>query len=359
MDSDSSAPSGTGAGIARWLARSRPGLCTSAALAALAIVWLAAGAACVQAAPRAVEKGVSFTGYSNTCYEGRAARASMRHLKATGATWAMVLVTIYQDDINSTSITRSGPQTPTDAALQEIIAYAHRIGLKVMLKPQLDLLDDPTHCRSQIGPDFSSGDWAAWFASYDAQIVHYANLAAATHCEQFCVGCELDSSIPDEAAWRQVISDVRAVYGGKLTYAADLWSDSPTNPHNPQFWDALDYIGVDMYPTLSNRTDPSVAQLVAGWQPVYAVLAALHERWGKPVIFTEIGIRSIRGAARAPWDWCFWPRRPDRPDAVVPGSVAHLHFPQLDGRAVLVAMVVLPERRRSGGRQLLSLRQAG
>ena len=227
----------------------------------------------------------------------------MRHLKATGATWAMVLVTIYQDDINSTSITRSGPQTPTDAALQEIIAYAHRIGLKVMLKPQLDLLDDPTHCRSQIGPDFSSGDWAAWFASYDAQIVHYANLAAATHCEQFCVGCELDSSIPDEAAWRQVISDVRAVYGGKLTYAADLWSDSPTNPHNPQFWDALDYIGVDMYPTLSNRTDPSVAQLVAGWQPVYAVLAALHERWGKPVIFTEIGIRSIRGAARAPWDW--------------------------------------------------------
>ena len=58
-----------------------------------------------------------------------------------------------------------------------------------------------------------------------------------------------------------------------------------------------------MYTTLSDKLEPTVADLVAGWGPVYTMLAELHARWNKPLIFTEIGMRSIAGAARAPWDW--------------------------------------------------------
>ena len=272
---------------------------TIALLTVLALLWLAAAPA-AHAATRGVKKGVSFTGYWNDSYVGSAPHASLRALRATGANWVMVLVTVYQDDIEATTISRTEPNTPIDASLRSIIGYAHHIGLKVMLKPQLDLLNDPTHWRGQIGPDFTDAEWTAWFASYDEQIVHYAQLAAATHCEQFSVGCELDSTVGHEAAWRQVIADVRAVYHGRITYADDQIT---TAPHAVAWWDAVDLIGQDAYPTLSTRLHPTVAQLETGWAHYDRLLLRLQRRFDKPVIFTEIGVRSIVGAAQAPWDW--------------------------------------------------------
>ena len=269
------------------------------AVAALALAGLAT-ADPARAATTGVEKGMSYTGYWENAYVGAGARASLRELHATGADWAMVLVTVYQDDVDSTTITRTEPNTPTDASLTSIIAYAHHLGLKVMLKPHVDLLNDPSHWRGQIGPDFTDADWTAWFAAYDEQIVHYATLAAATKCEQFSVGCELDSTVGHAAAWRQVIADVRAVYHGKITYADDQAS---SDPGAVTWWDAVDLIGQDAYPTLSTRLHPTVAQLERGWSSYYKPLLRLHRRYHKPVILTEIGIRSISGAAPAPWDW--------------------------------------------------------
>lgn len=250
----------------------------------------------------ALEKGVSFTAHSAGAYDNVGVHAALDELRGTGATWVMFLATVCQDSIDSTTIAPAA-QTPSDASLRDIIAYAHSIGLKVMLKPHVDFTSDPDHSRSQIGPEFSNADWAAWFASYEEMIVHYAKLAADTHCEQFSVGCELDSTVSDEAAWRRVIADVRVVYPGLLTYAADLYTDSPTDVLNVQWWDAVDLIGVEMYPTLSDQLEPSVADLVAGWQPIYDILATLHSHWNKPIIFTEIGVRGTVGAAEAPWDW--------------------------------------------------------
>jgi hypothetical protein len=268
-------------------------------LAALAIASFVA-AAPAHAATRTVEKGISFTGYANDSYDGSGPRTALRQLRDTGATWAMILVTVYQDDADSTTISRTGAATPTDASLTSIIAYAHKIGLKVTLKPQLDFTSDPAHSRSQIGADFSAADWTAWFASYDKTIVHYAKLASAAKCQQFSVGCELDSTVAHATAWRRAIADVRAVYHGKLTYAADPIF---VGPQVVGWWSSVDLIGMDMYPTLSTSPHPTVAQLVAGWRPYYAQLSRLHERFHKPIIFTEIGVRSLVGAVRAPWDW--------------------------------------------------------
>ncbi len=290
---------------------------TIALLTVLALLWLAAAPA-AHAATRGVEKGVSFTGYWNDSYVGSAPHASLRALRATGANWVMVLVTVYQDDIEATTISRTEPNTPIDASLRSIIGYAHHIGLKVMLKPQLDLLNDPTHWRGQIGPDFTDAEWTAWFASYDEQIVHYAQLAAATHCEQFSVGCELDSTVGHEAAWRQVIADVRAVYHGKITYADDQIT---TAPRAVAWWDAVDLIGQDAYPTLSTRLHPTVAQLETGWAHYDRPLLRLQRRFDKPVIFTEIGVRSIVGAAQRALGLAGLRQgRPGRPGALVPGG---------------------------------------
>ena len=68
-----------------------------------------------------------------------------------------------------------------------------------------------------------------------------------------------------------------------------------------QFWDALDFIGIDAYYPLATVADPSLAVIEAAWAPWKAVVAAYAEQWQRPVIFTEIGYRSYSLAAVEPW----------------------------------------------------------
>ncbi|MBO9368444.1 MAG: hypothetical protein J7555_06815, partial [Chloroflexi bacterium] len=52
-----------------------------------------------------------------------------------------------------------------------------------------------------------------------------------------------------------------------------------------------------------NKNNPTLAELRAGWQPYLNQLNALSQTWNKPVLFTEIGYRSVDGSNRHPWDW--------------------------------------------------------
>jgi len=249
---------------------------------------------------RVFEKGIAFTGYWSTAYDGAGPAQSLAELRQTNATWISLLATGYQDTINSTAIDYSGPSTPTDASLVTIIQSAHGLGLKVMLKPHVDLANDPSHYRGEIGPSFTDADWTAWFASYRTFILHYAALAAQTHCEMFSVGCELGTTAVHADEWRRIVSEVRAAYSGPLTYADN---QVESDPNAIAWWDAVDYIGQDAYPTLTQVVHPTVDDLSAGWVPFRAKLQQLSLKWDKPLILTEIGARSIVGGAQNPWDW--------------------------------------------------------
>ena len=264
---------------------------------------LAAGPAApvaAQPAPPSVQRGYSYAAYWNGLYSEPNADAALADLRAMGVEWVSIVVTQYQDTINSTAI---GPTdgTPTDADVRHAIRAAHALGLSVMLKPHVDLWNDPNHWRGEIGPNFSNAQWNTWFASYQAMISHYAGLAAAEGVEQFAVGTELNTTVGREANWRAVIAAVRAAFPGTLTYAGD-WTNAPDVP----WWDALDLIGVDAYYPLAaaGNNTPTKAQLVAAWQPLLADLAALSTaNGGKRILFTEVGYRSQNGAAQHPWEW--------------------------------------------------------
>ncbi len=161
------------------------------------------------------QKGIAFTGYGGTAYEGSGPLQALDELAATGASWITVLATGFQTDIRATAIDFTGPRTQTDASIERIIAHARGRGLKVMLKPHVDLTDDPDHYRGEIGPGFTDADWAAWFASYRPFILHYAAMAERTGCELFCVGCELGTTAVHAAAWRETVAAVRGVQPGR------------------------------------------------------------------------------------------------------------------------------------------------
>ena len=264
--------------------------------------WLSASASGRDrgAAVREFQKGIAFAGCWGDAYASPAARHAMRDLRATGATWIEIVVTATTPNVRSTVIDRLGPSTPTDASLQSIIAYAHGLGLKVLLKPHIDPANVSSHWRGEIGASFNETQWSAWFAAYHDFIVHYAELAEQTGVEQFSIGCELDGTVGRATQWRAVAAAVRSVYGGVLTYADD---EVLGDPDTIRWWDAVDVIGEDAYPTLSQKLEPSVGDLRRGWRHYIPWLQQLSQRWHKPLLLTEIGCRSVRGGAQNPWDW--------------------------------------------------------
>ena len=176
---------------------------------------------------------------------------------------------------------------------------AERLGLRLILKPQVWIGHAEGEWSHHIGFE-TEAEWAAWEVAYRAFLLHHARVAAEVGADVLVVGTELGRSVRTRPAfWRGLIADVRAVFPGRLTYAAN-WHD---DAEHVAFWDALDYIGVQAYFPLAQTDAPDAAALRAGWAEHKAVLRALHERWDRPVLFTEVGYRSVPYAAARPWQW--------------------------------------------------------
>ncbi len=224
---------------------------------------------------------------------------AIHDLAAIHANYASLLVTWYMDDINAHSLYRHAHKTHSD---EEIIATIRKMkanGLEVMLKPQVDVIDDTW--RGMVKPD----DVAQWFDVYTAFITHYARIAEAEKVALFCVGTEfnkLDGKYKSE--WNQVIEAIKAEYGGLLTYAAN-WD----HYKRVCFWDQMDLIGIDAYFPLSPSANPPLNDLLEGWKPWQHQLIYWHERMQKDILFTEIGYSSREYTADNPWDNCWggWP----------------------------------------------------
>lgn len=240
------------------------------------------------------QKGFSFCCFCDSCCNKDSAYKSLKNLKDTGTEWIAITLLWYQKDASSTDIYPVS-SSATDESIIYIISSAHSEGLKVMLKPQLDC-EDGTF-RGWI--NFSSDEeWNVWFKNYKKFILHYARIAEIYNVEQFCIGCELSSTVNKDIEWREIIKDVRKIYSGYLTYAAN-WDEY----EKVKFWDELDYAGIDAYFPLWLFPNPDMPLLVKGWKFWLRNIEDWQKRIQKPVIFTEIGYRSIDGASKLPGDW--------------------------------------------------------
>lgn len=228
------------------------------------------------------------------------AETSFDRLVATGANAVEVVVTGIEANVGSLSIDRGSSRTNTDADLTRVIALAHSKGMKVLLKPQLDFSDDPSHGRVHIGGAFASeAQWQAWFQAYGEWISHYAQLAQQNSVEIFSIGTELIGTTHREAEWRKLVTELRQKYAGHLTYASLPEGGELTKV---AWWDAVDYIGTDVYYPLTAKNDPTVDEIKRAWvdRGWVAELENVTRRFAKPMLFTEIGYRSINGVNKAP-----------------------------------------------------------
>ncbi|MDD4929799.1 MAG: hypothetical protein PHP85_11025 [Gallionella sp.] len=247
----------------------------------------------------AFQKGIAYASWWHGEYSSAASdRTLTQSIVPLGVNWIAIVVTCYQEKIHSTRI-QCTPEssTPTDADLIHVIQYAHRAGLRVMLKPHIDLSDDARHWRGEIGSGNNEAEWVAWFKSYSAFITHYAALAQNTEADYFVIGTELEGTTTRSGEWRKIIKAVRKNYNGPLTYAAHHLGEE----FNINWWNALDAIGIDAYYPLTHTDHPTLAQITRAWTPIVSRLDKLSKKWGLPVILTEIGYESLVGTNRSPW----------------------------------------------------------
>ncbi len=170
--------------------------------------------------------------------------------------------------------------------------------LRVMLKPHLWVLDG---WRATIDFD-TEQKWDTWFEDYRVNMLHYAKLAEVTKTDLLCIGTELESSLRKKNyKWIQLIGEIRRLYSGKLTYASN-W-DSNTFYDYPEFWNSMDYIGIQAYFPLTKIENPDLNQIKRGWDKHIYNIEELYKYYNKPIIFTEIGYRSDSEATIKPWEW--------------------------------------------------------
>lgn len=227
-------------------------------------------------------------------YGSAASAESLRILQSLGVNWISITPFGFQRTPRDTAIRWGGSRlSETDERLRAVTRQAHALGIRVMLKPHIWLR--PPAWVGQIAHD-SGADWAAWFASYREFILRYARLAEEAGIEALCIGNEIEKTTTREREWRALIGDIRSAYRGPITYGAGF-----SEVYGVPFWDALDFIGVSAYFSLSDASSPSRAELVTGWQPHLAKLEALAARWNRTIVFTELGYRSADHGAQSPW----------------------------------------------------------
>ena len=182
----------------------------------------------------------------------------------------------------------------TTEGAEQYIRLLQRNKIKVMLKPQIWVW------RGEFTGDIAmetEQEWNVLEESYERFILTYAKLAADLKVDLLCIGTELEEFIANRPLfWDKLIVQIRNIYPGKLTYAAN-WDEYKRTP----FWPSLDFIGVDAYFPLSEEKTPSVEQLREGWDRWKTDLSALSETYDKPVLFTEYGYRSMDYTAKKPW----------------------------------------------------------
>ena len=223
-----------------------------------------------------------------------------KHIKKTGYNSVQINTFCYMREIRIPAVYYGFDPTLDNKHLEKEIEELHNKGFTVMLKPHLwigGLEFNPDNWRNKI--DYSNpGDRASWFHNYGNYIKNQAKLAEKNSVKYFVIGTELVKMAKYDKEWRKIIKDVRKVYSGKLTYAAE-----GSNVFKILFWDDLDYIGLDVYFQLSKDDNPDMKDLVEGWKKHEVKLRDLSEKFNKKIIFTEIGYKSVKGTTVKPWEW--------------------------------------------------------
>ncbi|WP_407556634.1 glycoside hydrolase family 113 [Winogradskyella sp. 4-2091] len=182
----------------------------------------------------------------------------------------------------------------TRAGAKQYIEALRTEQIKIMVKPQIWVWKG--EFTGLIKMD-SEENWKLLEESYSNFILEYAALANEINAEILCIGTELENFVKHRPNyWMDLITKIKTIYKGKLTYAAN-WDEFKRTP----FWDQLDFIGVDAYFPVSENKTPTLQDCLEGWKAHKSTIEEMSTKHDKPILFTEYGYRSVDYSGKEPW----------------------------------------------------------
>lgn len=237
--------------------------------------------------------GVSFVAYGKPIDKTHTTPV----VEKINANFAAVMPFGFIRDLNNPEIFHNTDRQwfgETRAGAKQYSEELRKQNIKIMVKPQIwirrgeftGFLDMKTE-----------EDWKKLENSYTNFIIEYTELAQEINAEILCIGTELENFIKKRPKyWNQLITKIKKIYKGKLTYAAN-WDEYKRTP----FWGQLDFIGIDAYFPVSDEQTPTFEKSIEGWQKHKSVIKSYSDKFQKPVLFTEYGYRSVDYSGKEPW----------------------------------------------------------
>lgn len=238
-------------------------------------------------------------------------------MRQSGINYCILNVMFCQEKYCSTKVFLDFKRSASEIEMTDMVKALHDSGIRVILKPCLIPLDGAWMGKVHF-PEVSliegldnGSYWKTWFNSFIECTKYYAEFAAKNNVEGYMCGCEYYGTEYKDAEWRNVVSVVRSIYEGPLTYEFTFAS---RNAYQLKWFEELDFLSYSYYPPACTKSDdlasfknaPHVTldEMVEFLKPRRDRIRQISERFGnKPIAFTEIGTRSAHGCIASPANW--------------------------------------------------------
>jgi hypothetical protein len=243
--------------------------------------------------------------------------------------------------------------SPLWVDLASSISLAHDSGLQVALRPQAHTPID----MDQWWTDAPKNQiwWDDWFETYRRFVLNFADLGANQNAEVLILGGEgLDPAMPGgtiadgtpagtpfdaETRWRDLITEVKTRYGGRIAWAIPYPKGIETPP---PFLDAVDEIYVLWAAPLANQSDASATEMEAEvGRLLDSEVLTFQVALDKPIIISVAypsADAGITGCLPTSGEGCLDPEAAMRPGADLPGIALDLGE-QVDAYSALLSSV--------------------
>ncbi|MDR5683628.1 MAG: hypothetical protein QN163_06355 [Armatimonadota bacterium] len=248
-------------------------------------------------------RGVELYPDANPYHSPEALRALSRLLVDVPETqWVQFRFFFDQESMTSSTISDGDRQLD---AIRSLTRRARQGGREVSWIVHL-LVDGGRAWAALVAPE----DRSQWFRSYGRLMQGYARVAQHENVSLLTIFNEYTSLLEETSSWRRIIREIRSVYRGWIAVKLNSWWDL-RDWHRILSSDWLadvDVIGLAPYFDLVNKPRATLAEMRRGWRAsrhghdIVYQLATISRRFGKPIVFLEVGYRSIEGAAIEPWN---------------------------------------------------------
>lgn len=251
--------------------------------------------------PLDFQKGFNFAHEGYQIYNGyisQQAAESVEYMQKMNVdSYAVIPYTFMRDPKKPTPFSLAhGADDENDESMIFLGKVAEQKGMTAMLKPQVWI---PNSWPGDVEMA-SEADWKLFFAYYERWILHYALLAEMHQIPILCAATEFGKATKGhEDEWMKIFAKIRKVYSGKLTVAAH-WEGGF---EHQAFWEALDFMGINTYKQLSDKENPTDAELQKGANEAAALFEQVATKYNKPIIFTEVGFTATKAPWQKPWEY--------------------------------------------------------